>query len=410
MGNYRLQNKGILSLCGQLLTKGYSDVTVSEMNRTLTIRLLVTLSKPLGWLLPFKNSSATFFFFPFFHVGGAERVHADIIACMSDRKPWVIFTKKSANSAFRSLFSRGARLLNLWPFCKYLYPVSVGIMAGFINKHSNPVVFGANSLFFSLLVPSIKPESRCIDLIHAFGGGVEDFTIYAAPRLDARVVINHKTREDLTTQYLLSGINPTLAERIVLIGNATRVPEHCPDKSSGSSLTVVYVGRGSQEKRVHLFGAVARLCKERGVAATFLLVGNVIDSVYPADREFCEFVGEVTVASELESLYRTAHILIISSSREGFPMTVMEGMANGVVPLCTAVGGIPEHVHHEQNGLLIESLAENEIVESLAAAVALLSQDRKMLTRLSHAAHSYARDFFSEEKFCEAYRRLIGNA
>lgn len=400
--------KGFAALFFELLSNGYSDITVSEMNRTLVVRLLVWLAMPIGWLLPFRNRSSLFFFFPFFHVGGAERVHADIVACVADRKPWVIFTKKSQNEAFRHLFERGSRLFNLWPFCKYFYPLSLGIAAGFINRHRAPVVLGSNSLFFYLLVPYLRPEIRCIDLTHAFGGGGEDFSLYTAERLCKRVVINRKTRNDFERQYADNQIDPTLSERIVVIGNSAEVPEICPEKSVHGPLLVLYVGRSSEEKRVHLIGRAARLCESRGIAAVFLLVGDVYDAVNPADREFCQFAGEVSNAEELAALYRKAHAVVIASSREGFPMTVMEGMANGAVPICTAVGGIPEHVRNGENGFLVANNDEGEVASALADAVVLLDKDRSAFTGISRNAHAYARKHFGRDSFCAEYWLLIG--
>lgn len=391
----------------RLLTEGYSDAIICNLNGTLPIRLLVGASKPLGWLLPFKNRSALFFFFPYFHVGGAEKVHADIVACFFDHKPWVFFTKRSTSRAFRPLFGSEARLLNGWWLCKLFYPVSVGVVAGFINRHRRPVVFGSNCLFFALLVPYLKNEARCVDLIHAFGGGAEDFMVEVAPRLDARVVINRKTLEDLKKQYAGFGLSPALVERINLIVNATEIPGHCPPKPITGEISVLYVGRGSEEKRVHIIGRVARLCRERGVKARFVFAGEVSGAVRPDDREYCEFAGEVTDATALETLYRQAHVLIIASSREGFPMTVMEGMAKGVVPLCTAVGGIPEHVRHGATGLLVHSSGEEEIAIALADHLARLERDRRLLDGLSRRAHAYAQAHFSRDDFCAAYKRLL---
>lgn len=383
------------------------DMLAVEINKAPFFRTIINAAKMIGYILPAANGSSLFFFFPFFHVGGAERVHASIVACLSEEKPWVVFTKRSMNGAFRPLFERGARLFNLWPFCKYLYPLSVGVMAGFINRHRNPTVFGANSLFYYLMLPYLKPQVRCVDLIHAFGAGVEDYSLYAVERLDTRVVINSKTREELQAQYAAHGIDPSLAERIVLIGNTTTVPEQRPAKPIEGTLTVLYVGRGSEEKRVHLVGKAARLCRERDIDARFVLAGNLQDAVAPSDREFCRFAGEVTDGGKLAALYREAHLLVITSSREGFPLTVMEGMANGAVPVCTAVGGIPVHVRDGVTGHLLADGSEQRIVEELAAAIERLANDRALLAELSQAAFAYAREHFSGEHFCAAYRQIM---
>lgn len=402
-----MEKRNFAQLLLALLSSGYHDVVASDLNRTLPVRLTVALAKPVGWLLPVRNNaSALFFFFPFCHVGGAERVHADIVGCFHRERPWVFFTKRSLNGKFRHLFS-AARSFNLWFFCKFCYPVSVGIMAGFVNRHRKPVVFGANSLFYYLLVPYLKPGVRCLDLSHAFGAGVEEFSLYAAARLEARVVINRRTMEDLRQQYAANGVDPFLCERLVLIGNATYVPDKCPVKRTTGPLTVLYVGRGSVEKRVHLIGKAARICREKGVSAHFVLVGDVLDAVAPVDREFCTFAGEITDSGELERLYRRAHVILIASSREGFPLTVMEGMANGVVPVCTSVGGIPEQVRYGESGLLVADAGENEVAHALADAVVQLDRERGMLARLSRGAHARAQENFGRDSFCAAYRRLV---
>jgi glycosyltransferase involved in cell wall biosynthesis len=85
----------------------------------------------------------------------------------------------------------------------------------------------------------------------------------------------------------------------------------------------------------------------------------------------------------------------------------MEGMARGCVPVCTAVGGIPEHVRPGENGCLLPVSDDDAVVEFLCRILAELVVDRQELARLSAAAHTYARQHFGGEGFCEQYRRVI---
>lgn len=401
------RREGFIRLMFRLIWRGYSDATVSGLNRTLPVRLLVALSRPLGRLLPYRNRSALFFFFPFFHVGGAEKVHADIVGCFAGEEPWVFFTKRSKNSGFKARFPKEARLFNLWPLLKYGYPLSAGTMAGFINRHENPVVFGSNSLFYYLLIPFLAPHVRCVDLLHAFGGATEELSLPVVERLCRRVVITGKTVEDLKSQYRTNGIDPAFIKRVTLIENRFQVPETCPEKSGGSPLRVLYVGRGAPEKRVHLIGRAATICRRKNVNADFILVGDTQDAVEAPDRENCIFMGEVSDAARLDNIYADADVLVLVSSREGFPLVVMEAMAHGVVPVCTAVGGIPAHLEHGVNGLLLEDGAEERVVEELADAVARLAADGGELAALSRAAHAHAVRHFGGGGFCASYRRVI---
>jgi glycosyltransferase involved in cell wall biosynthesis len=384
------------------------NMRIIGYNTSPVVRCFVAVARLFGFLLPFRSDSSLFFFFPFCHVGGAEKVHAEIVSCFKDEKPWVFFTKKSRDQRFLSQFGNRARLFNIWHLLKYGYPLSVGVMAGFVNRHKNPVVFGSNSLFYYLLLPYLRPEVKCVDLLHAFGGGSECFSLPDAPRLDARVVINGKTRYDLTEQYKAHGLPSVLGDRVVLIENRVEVPEAYPAKQQHEKLKVLYVGRGSEEKRVHLVGRIAARCCRRGLPAEFLLVGDTISTVAAEDRPYCTFAGELADRAELRTLYADADLLLLTSSREGFPMVIMEAMAHGTVPLTTDVGGISDHVRDGITGWLVGNAAdEGRVIDSVCTIIERICTDRAILDGMSRTAYEYARSHFGGERFCTGWRDVL---
>lgn len=362
-----------------------------------------------SWLLPGKNSSGLFFFFPFCHVGGAERVHADIVTCFAPERPWLFFCKWSPRPAvLRHLFDQSARVFNWRLRLKYSYPLSAWIMACVVNRHPNAVVFGCNTLFFYKMLPYLAAHVRVVDLLHAFGGGAEDFSLPVVQRIDTRVVITPQTRDDLITQYRCNGVDASFADRIEIIENRVDIPSVCPEKSSSEKLNILFVGRDSAEKRVHIAGRVAALCAERDIPVALTMVGDVSGGVAAGDRPFCNFTGEVTDQALLRGLYERAHLLLLTSSREGFPLVIMEAMAQGAVPLATDVGGIALHLHTGVNGWLIEDLPdEGLIAEAMCAAIEKLVHDRGELSRLSGRAYDYARENFGGERFCRRYRSIL---
>lgn len=362
-----------------------------------------------SWLLPAKNRSGLFFFFPFCHIGGAERVHADIVACFDPERPWVFFCKWSPRPAvLQSLFARSARVFNWRLRLKYSYPLSVWIMAGVVNRHPNAVVFGCNTLFFYKMLPYLAAHVRVVDLLHAFGGGAEDFSLPVVQRIDARVVITPQTRDDLIMQYRRNGVDESYASRIEIIENRVDIPPVCPEKTSSEKLDILFVGRDSAEKRVHIAGRVAALCAARGVPVTLTMVGDVLGGVAEIDRPQCTFTGEVTDQEQLRGLYQRAHLLLLTSSREGFPLVIMEAMAQGAVPLVTDVGGIALHLQTGVNGLLVENSADEDLIaEAMCAAIEKLAGDRVGLANLSGRAYAYARENFGGERFCRRYRSIL---
>ena len=365
----------------------------------------------LGSLLPIRNPSGLFFFFPFFHVGGAERVHADIVSAVADRTPWVFFTNRSANGAFRHLFDGKGTLVHLWPLMSHIVSrhLATGFLASTINRQRPCLVFGANSPFFYGMLPYLKGGVRRIDLLHAFGGGLEEVSLPHVELLDQRIVINRKTVDDLRTQYRLNHLPLSLLDAVRVIENKVEVPDAAPLKGEGGALRALYVGRGSAEKRVHIVGAVARLSRERDPDICFTLVGDQLsNAVQPDDRRYCRFTGEIHSYEAICDIYRDSDAILLTSSSEGFPMVVMEAMAHGVVPICTDVGGISVHIRHGVNGFLVPGdLEEEQIAESFAQILVRLQGDRKLLERMSLSAYECSMTNFSGAAFCSSYRSLF---
>lgn len=64
---------------------------------------------------------------------------------------------------------------------------------------------------------------------------------------------------------------------------------------------------------------------------------------------------------------------------EGLPMSLLECMSYGVVPVMTPVGSIPEVVVDGNNGLFIKVKDTDSIVD----AISKINSDRNLLNRLS---------------------------
>lgn len=377
----------------------------------LARKSLIQAGMLFGSLIRKYNNSKIFFFFPFFHVGGAERVHSDIVSTVADRKPWIFITNRSKNDAFRFLFREKGRLFDLSPLLPNLFfkHLITGFLSNLINRHKGCVVFGANSPFFYDLAPHLHNSVKCIDLLHAFGGGLEFVSLPHISRLDRRVVINRKTIDDLREQYEASSIPPLMLERISVIENMVSVPPQFPEKGAGRELNVIYVGRNGEEKRVHIVGRIARLCYEHKLPLSFTLIGDVLSTIRIDDRRFCKFTGEVVDYEKLSAIYRNADIILLTSRSEGFPMVIMEAMAHGVVPICTNVGGIDVHISHSLNGFLVSGdMNEENMAIAFMRILEKLQTDRQFFHKISVAAYSHSKEFFSGAAFRRNYRSLFG--
>ena len=110
---------------------------------------------------------------------------------------------------------------------------------------------------------------------------------------------------------------------------------------------------------------------------------------------------------QVYGLLLQAHVLLMPSYYEGFPIALMEGLACGCVPVVTRLPGITDAmVQAGKTGMLIDV----EDVAGFAAALATLYNDPARWTQMSSAAHEVAQRKYSVEAMGQSYLGLITDA
>jgi len=88
---------------------------------------------------------------------------------------------------------------------------------------------------------------------------------------------------------------------------------------------------------------------------------------------------------------KAGSILLITSRYEGFSLSLIEGMSQGLIPVTYPVGIAPEIIQNGKNGFLVHSQKEGE-----KAIKHLLSLAKDKRHRLAEAAQETARGFMSK--------------
>jgi len=206
--------------------------------------------------------------------------------------------------------------------------------------------------------------------------------------------------------------------KIAVIPNA--VPAN-PDSGSGT------LPLRDELRDRPLVGVLARLQPEKGVA-TFLKAGARVAKVVPQARFIV--VGDGPLRAELEVLVRRLcmkrnvrflgfrsdpraliellDVLVVPSLTEGAPLVVLEAMAAGVPIVASAVGGIPDQIRHEGEGLLVPPGDP----AALGDAVLRLLRDPGLARRMGAAGCRKAATVFSHAKMVarteDVYRAALG--
>jgi L-malate glycosyltransferase len=377
---------------------------------------------PFVWLGKQKARKQTlpaefeiFFFFPFYHIGGAEKVHAQIAQAFRGKKAIIFFTRKSHNALFKKEFEESGHSIrdistytdNKWKYWNNL--VYRGILSYYINRQKYiPIVFNGQCNFGYKLSPWIKPEVPQLELIHS----LNSFSYIRIPYIQfysKTVMISLKRIEDHYRLYDVFGIPAVYKEKIQHIMNGIHLPDLIESKDFfQNQLKVLYAGRATPEKRVHVVSGLAKTCEENNIPVSFDFLGDVGEVVPANYLKSAKLWGNQTDATLIDSIYRKADILIITSSEEGFPMVVMEAMARGCIIMGTAVGDMPLHVRQGACGLLFSSVTnESLIVREAVSYLQYLLPLPLIREQIFTNNITYARENFGIAKFEAAYHQLF---
>ena len=102
-------------------------------------------------------------------------------------------------------------------------------------------------------------------------------------------------------------------------------------------------------------------------------------------------------AGEAAALIPAFDVFVLPSIKEGLPYTIIEAMAAEVPIVATRVGGVPELIEHNKNGLLVEP----KNPEALAFAINQLLRDRALCKQFTLASHSKAGIEFSLQQMVQ---------
>jgi glycosyltransferase involved in cell wall biosynthesis len=370
----------------------------------------VLLGKIMSPFFRLKTKHKIFIFCSSADIGGSIQVNIDLCSCFIDQSPLVIFSKKPKNNEFLPFFKmEGVTTIDLhrhvdnklYHFVNFFYR---GVISSWINKIENPIVLGGESLFFYKVLPHIKKEAKRIDICHL--NTWFNYSQAFIKDLDARIFSTPKLRREMEALYTKNNLPAPYYTRLHFIDNKVNIPAH--SEKVNETLQVVFIGRGSPQKRVHIIAAIAKKMNEMKLNLHFSFVGDVEKIIDLNDYPYCTFYGNVKDKNKMQEIYSKSDILLLTSANEGLPIAVMEMMAHGKTVVSTAVGGIPDYIINGENGFLIENYRdENKIIEEGIWILTNLLNNKILLQKVNKKSRSYAEEHFSGKAFCENYEKVL---
>ncbi|MHA1721833.1 MAG: glycosyltransferase family 4 protein [Candidatus Baldrarchaeia archaeon] len=249
-----------------------------------------------------------------------------------------------------------------------LYSISLA------SKYGFPTVLTAHSLgvgyqygiVWKTLKPVLYPVKRAFDKankIIAVSEAVKQF-------------MSHIVSQPEKIEVIPNGVD---LEQFICISNGRKLREEL--NLPLDDPIVFFVGRFSVRKGIHiLMDAFKHVVKEIP-DAKLLIAGKGFLKEYLKHKakankiaENVKFLGCI-FGETLAKFYMTSDVVVCPSIfAEAFGIVILEAMAAGKPVIATNVGGIPEIVDHEVNGLIVEP---HDVKELSNAIIRLLSNDKE---------------------------------
>jgi len=224
--------------------------------------------------------------------------------------------------------------------------------------------------------------------------------------MNKRYLVSEHLKDVLKDIYGSSNMMD-LEQKSVVISNFAEVPNQADFNSFKKERKLIFLGREAVEKRIHLAGKIAAELAKSDSSLINVFIGPPPSAVDEESAEYIEFTGVLDNNTDIEAHLKGASIVLFTSVYEGLPLALMECMAHGVVPICTAVGGMAVHLEGRENGILIKSEDEDEIIAEGYKHISSLLSDNDLLAKYSRNAYQYATDNFSSTDYSSKIHKFF---
>jgi glycosyltransferase involved in cell wall biosynthesis len=177
-------------------------------------------------------------------------------------------------------------------------------------------------------------------------------------------------------------------KQVFVLPNPTELPTKIPHRKNSTPVSLVFCGRvGERKGAFDLITAFAQLSEQQRKSAQLILAGDgEIEKARQLAAQFniaeqVSFLGWINT-QQRDKILSQADVFILPSYNEGLPMAILEAMGWGLPIISTPVGGIPELVVNNQNGLLVTP----GNIQELSKAIELLITNEKLRFSLGTVA------------------------
>lgn len=171
-------------------------------------------------------------------------------------------------------------------------------------------------------------------------------------------------------------------------GAAALIDQRRAGRGAQEPLRVIYLGRLDHQKGVGRLAAIVEAAEAARLPIEWRIIGEAVmdDGARGIPAHFAQRIEPpLSTPEDLAAAFAWADVFLLPSYYEGLPLTILEAMRSGAIPMATDAGAVTEVVHHWENGVVLSQ--EGAVPEALAA-LSRLAGDPELVMRLSAQARA----------------------
>ena len=163
-----------------------------------------------------------------------------------------------------------------------------------------------------------------------------------------------------------------------------------------------------QKNQIMLVRIFERLISE-GYDVALVIAGSIqSQSIFTEIKKYLStriiYIGEV---SDIPSKMADCDGMCLSSTWEGLPVTLLEALSVGCVPICTPVGGISSVIKNGDNGLMSNSIQEEDYLQTLVDYITMDASKQEIMKGRCIESFDYYDISRAANDYINFYRTLL---
>ena len=234
-------------------------------------------------------------------------------------------------------------------------------LLGLLNSECYDVIINSNSHIISLLAPYLTNNTNIIGTSHSLRYTESDTAAYNAEYIDKVIALSGYNKIYLDKKFHLGDKCRVVPN---FVANNKCASELREKKKKNDVLSIVYVGGGAPTKSPEIVVKVVRKLLKTDLNFRFTWLGlntpplkkvqpfQDMSSLLPEDERL-DYRGRVS-SEEADEVISNANIFFSPSRREGCPMSLLEAMSVGVIPISADYNiANKEIIKNGENGFII---------------------------------------------------------